>query len=100
VRRYAAEQAYTMLLTLEPSDGGEEDLEAAMELMGDTAWDGPIDAARAARAQLFACLGLPEPAPPTAAQAADAAHQARPDAGAADMNASYQALLTHTMRGL
>ncbi|KAL4858426.1 Tubulin-folding cofactor D [Chlorella vulgaris] len=32
VRRYAAEQVYTMLLTFEPADDGSQDVEAAMEL--------------------------------------------------------------------
>ena len=123
MRRYAAEQLYTALLTLEPADaedgaggGGEgasaEDVEAALELVEATAWDGPLPAVRAARAQVFSLLRLPEPVPvggqaggggggdgSSASGKQQAAAEAR-QGSAADENASYAALLTHTARGM
>lgn len=106
VRRYAAEQLYTMLLTFEPAEDGSQDVEAAMELVEGTAWDGPLAAVRPARAQVFRLLSLPEPAPVAAAEGAAAGQQG--DGGqqqngappVQDDNASYSALLTHTLRGM
>lgn len=110
VRRYAAEQLYTMLLTFEPAADCSQDVEAAMELISATAWDGPLAAVRPARAQVFRLFGLPEPvALPAAAAAAEGSgrgggqQNGGPAAAAAagvDENASYQALLTHNLRGL
>lgn len=119
MRRYAAEQLYTALLTLEPAEeGGEggdaasgEDVEAALELVETTAWDGPLPAVRAARAQVFRLLRLPEPVPvggqaggAGGAGGAEAAQQqgaaARQGPATVDENASYAALLTHTARGM
>ncbi len=86
-----------MLLTFEPADDGSQDVEAAMELVSATAWDGPMDSVREARAQVFACLGLA--APVVAAQPAPA-QQGNGVAPSADENASYAALLSHTLRGM
>ena len=81
-----------------------------MELISATAWDGPLAAVRPARAQVFRLFGLPEPvALPAAAAAAEGSgrgggqQNGGPAAAAAagvDENASYQALLTHNLRGL
>lgn len=62
VRRAAAEQLYVRLLTLDvyPAFSG-CDLEAAMELLGETVWDGPLAAAQAARIALHPLLGLHPP---------------------------------------
>jgi hypothetical protein len=86
-----------MLLTFEPADDGSQDVEAAMELVSATAWDGPMDCVREARAQVFACLGLA--APVVTAQPAPA-QQGNGVAPSADENASYAALLSHTLRGM
>ncbi|KAL4443777.1 hypothetical protein ABPG75_011514 [Micractinium tetrahymenae] len=112
VRRYAAEQAYTMLLTLEPAEDGSQDVDAAAELVLATPWDGPLASARPARAEVFRLLGLPEPVAVgpagSAAGSAGGSEQqeaatglaAAQAAGTADENASYQALLTHALRGM
>ena len=101
MRRYAAEQLYTLLLALEPDEGGTQDAEGAMALVEATAWDGPLAAARDARAQAFRLLGLPEPVAVGGGAAAAAAEQrAAAQQQAVDENASYAALLTHAMRGL
>jgi hypothetical protein len=99
VRRYAAEQIYTMLLVLAPAEDGSQDVDAAMELLSSTAWDGPLDAVRKARSQVFSCFGLAEPVtvtarPPSAGGLVDT------QIASADENASYAALLTHTQRGM
>lgn len=93
-----------MLLTFEPAEDGSQDVEAAMELVEGTAWDGPLAAVRPARAQVFRLLSLPEPVP-VAAEGAATAQQG--DGGqqngappVQDDNASYSALLTHTLRGM
>lgn len=106
VRRYAAEQAYTLLLTWEPADDGSQDADAAAELVLATPWDGPLAAVRPARAQVFSLMGLPEPVPGAPGGGAGGRGQHEAAAGAAaqaaggDENASYQALLTHVQRGL
>lgn len=106
VRRYAAEQLYTMLLTFEPAEDGSQDVEAVLELVEGTAWDGPLAAVRSARAQVFSLLVLPELVPAAAAEGAAAeqqgnsAHQGNGAAPVRDENASYSALLTHTARGM
>lgn len=93
-----------MLLTFEPAEDGSQDVEAAMELVSATAWDGPLEGVRQARAQVFSCFGLPEPvavvARPQSAQPAADAGASKPGGAAVDENASYQALLTHTLRGM
>lgn len=99
VRRYAAEQIYTMLLVFTPAEDGSQDVDAAAELVSNTAWDGPLESVRQARSQVFACFGMPEPVtvsarPPSGGAPADAGPHA------SDENASYAALLNHTLRGL
>jgi hypothetical protein len=79
-----------------------------MELISATAWDGPLAAVRPARAQAFRLFGLPEPValPPAAAAAEGGGGGSRRQNGGpavaagVDENASYQALLTHNLRGL
>lgn len=105
VRRYAAEQVYTLLLTFEPAADGSQDVEAAMEVVESTPWDGPLAALRPARAQLLRLLALPEPVAAGAAASASAdaeapAQQASGGTPAADENASYSALLLHAQRGM
>lgn len=106
VRRYAAEQVYTLLLAWEPADDGSQDVDAAAELVLATPWDGPLAAVRPARAQVFRLMGLPEPVPAAPGGGAGGSEQqeaggaAAAQAAAADENASYQALLTHTQRGM
>lgn len=96
-----------MLLTFEPAENGSQDVEAALELVEGTAWDGPLAAVRPARAQVFRLLALPEPVPVaagegagTAQQDASEAQQNGTPAAAQDENASYASLLTHAARGM
>jgi len=113
-----------MLLTLEPSEDGAQDVDAAAELVSATAWDGPLPAVRPARARVFQLMGLPEPValPAAAGQAAGRTGSSSQQEGSAsggasgggggaeaaggasaasaDENASYQALLTHALRGM
>lgn len=130
VRRYAAEQLYTALLTLDPEEWGPispgpmlpdgsttaiadtpdaaaadtdasagPDVEAALELLSETAWDGPLDAVRAPRSRLYRCFGLPEPRLlPKQGSAAGGGGPVGPGGG--DENASYQALIDRAMRGM
>lgn len=94
-----------MLLTFEPAEDGSQDVEGAMALVEATAWDGPLAAVRPARAQVFRLLSLPEPTPvgqvgggPEGAAAA--AETAAAAGRRQDELASYQALLTHEVRGI
>lgn len=120
VRRYTAEAVYTLLLTLEFEEeawaAGEEagdaaaagageppDTDAAMELLLETAWDGPLEAARTARARVFELLRLPSPVAFARAGGGvgEVVAAARPTATpGADENASYAALIERVARGL
>ncbi|KAG7672803.1 hypothetical protein Ndes2437B_g02789 [Nannochloris sp. 'desiccata'] len=78
VRRYTAEQLYTTLLAWDIDETEEEkedndaqdgvvvDVDAAMELLSDTAWDGSAEIVRPARIALYKCLGM-EPSAPSSA---------------------------------
>lgn len=109
VRRYAAEQLYTMLLAWEgPEEEGVDvdvdvavDVDAAMELLSETAWDGAAEVVRPARLAVCASLGVVaaaggggEAAGGGGAAAAAVAQAAR------DENASYGALISREQRGL
>jgi hypothetical protein len=60
VRKAAAEQLYIRLLTLDEHPAlGRCDLEAAMQLLCDSVWDGQLPDARAAREALRSQLGVP-----------------------------------------
>ena len=66
VRKHIAEQFYLRLLSLEDEDacGGydEDELEAAMEVVADTKWDGPSqEDIRAARLQVYPCFRIEPP---------------------------------------
>jgi hypothetical protein len=76
VRRYTAEQLYTTLLAWDVDEEVEEeenqedlggsgglDVDAALELLSETAWDGSADIVRPARIELYKCLGMDPPAP-------------------------------------
>ena len=94
-----------MLLAFEPApspDGVDMDVEAASDLLSQTAWDGALPAVREARARVFAALGLPEPTMVGGAAAGEGASAAGGGGGAvaADENASYGALLAHAARGM
>lgn len=101
---------YTALLTFDPEEWGNDqyssapaatpDVEAALELLSGTAWDGAIDTVRPARAQLYQCFGLPEPKlVKRAATAAAAGEGAVYPLQHTDENVSYQALIDRAMRG-
>ena len=94
VRKHIAEQFYLRLLSLEDEDacGGydEDELEAAMEVVADTKWDGPSqEDIRAARLQVYPCFRI-EP-PQLKSKAAGGAAKAA--AGAQDENESYRSLV-------
>lgn len=112
VRRYAAEQLYTTLLAwedeeegsfeedkeegdLEAEQPGSIDIDAAMELLSETAWDGAAAVVRLARLQLYACLGIAAPVQ----VAGEGPNDAR-NSSAGVQNSSYAALLQHVERGL
>jgi hypothetical protein len=94
-RHSAAEQLYTALLAWEPlEDGGEEeepDAEAAMALLGETAWDGPATAVRPAR--LAVCAALRVPAELAAAPGGEARSKHHAPA-------AYRSLVEAAARGL
>eukprot|EP00887_Chlorella_sp_A99_P001994 scaffold18.g1994.t1 len=106
VRRCAAEQVYTLLLTLDMGEGQEQPstphphLDAAMELLLEVAWDGPLEAVKVARARVFSYLQLPPPAPPAAVASSGgiATQQMAPAAPA--QSESYAALLDRAARNL
>ena len=58
VRKHTAEQLYLQLLGEDDEDGT---LAPVLDTLSGTAWDGDLPAARAARATLFAPLGLQPP---------------------------------------
>jgi hypothetical protein len=117
VRRNAAEQLYTTLLTVEADEGGGaegvngnaplsvEAIEEAGEVLSATAWDGPGEVVRPMRSRLYALFGLPEPVRregggvAAAASRRQAALAAAQTAAAADENASYSALVERSARG-
>ncbi len=122
VRRYTAEQLYTTLLAwdigeieeesidhqVDDDGGGLINIEAALELLSETAWDGSADVVRPARIELYKCLGMEPPAPTslTNRNAADT----NGDCGGGgvvngslvreDENASYATLIHNLERGL
>lgn len=63
MRKHAAEQLYMALLAADPSEppfndeSQAADLEAASAILADTAWDGPLAAAKEASRQLHGSLG-------------------------------------------
>ncbi|GIL68790.1 hypothetical protein Vafri_22026 [Volvox africanus] len=103
VRRNAAEQLYLQLLALGTSDPApatlgtplEQVAEAACDLLLSSPWDGELEAAKAARDELAALVGVtvPKMKAPAAATGRMAA------AAVQDENASYQALLDDFARG-
>ena len=58
VRRYAAEQLYTMLLMAEEAVAEGADVDAALEALSGGAWDGPLEAVRPLQAHVRESLGL------------------------------------------
>ncbi|KAG2446099.1 hypothetical protein HXX76_000699 [Chlamydomonas incerta] len=112
VRRHAAEQLYMQLLAMDtasaldsaaapatssaatpPPPPLESVSDAACELLLATAWDGDMEAAKAARDALAALVGVAVPKMKAPAASAKAAAASR------DENASYQALLDDFARG-
>jgi hypothetical protein len=111
VRRYAAEQLYTSLLTFDADDwatsaGGASaasvtpDVDAAQELLSTVAWDGPLEAVRTARSQLYQCFGLPEPRLIRKAAGAGAGGQQGGQQCPGGEDVSYQSLIDRAMRGM
>ena len=114
MRRSTAEQVYTLLLTLdvmeekvEAEDKGEEaekpgggDVEGAMEMLLETAWDGPLPAAKAARGRVFGLLRLPPPMPAAGSAPATGAPSLAAPRTATEDNESYAALIDRAARGL
>uniref|UniRef100_A0A061RN78 Tubulin-specific chaperone D n=1 Tax=Tetraselmis sp. GSL018 TaxID=582737 RepID=A0A061RN78_9CHLO len=104
VRKYAAEQIYLKLLAFEAEDESLQipalQLQRALELVAETAWDGPLDHVRHARSPLFGLLGLAEPKK-LAGKAADAASRAAAvGTFGTDDSESYSTLLADAARGL
>ncbi len=110
VRRYAAEQLYTSLLTFDPDEWGTcaadpdsiPDADAALDLLSSTAWDGPLENVRPARSQLFKCFRLPEPrllkpGGPTAGQGGPGGDA---EQGRQGEDVSYQSLIDRAVRGM
>lgn len=120
VRRYAAEQLYTSLLSmnldeLEEFEGkygmnnestpkaatspqlSSENIESAMEILMATAWDGPAAIVRPARLQLYECLGLP---PPPNSKNAAVDDLRTKNSASADENSSYRTLIHNLEKGL
>ena len=66
MRKHAAEQLYVALLAADPSEPPFTsetltetlDLDESLEILSNTAWDGPIAAVRKASAQLRVTLGF------------------------------------------
>lgn len=84
-------------MTLEGEMEGvtEEAMEEVLGVLAGTPWDGALQSAREARAQMYPLLGLQPPKQTQGAAARDAK-----EARAADENASYAALLADAERGL
>ncbi len=107
VRRHAAEQLYVQLLAVEAQDGMDGDgaagdalrlernAEAVCDLLLVTAWDGDLEAAKAARDEIAALVGVAVPKMKAPAAGAGG----RGGAAGRDENASYQALLDDFARG-
>lgn len=129
VRRYTAEQLYTTLLAWDVDENEEEeeknvaqggddagaaggvDVDAALELLSDTAWDGSADKVRPARIAMYTCLGMEAPRPSSASSlgrnnniaAVDGGYGAAVINGTSvreDENASYATLIHNIERGL
>lgn len=123
VRRYTAEQLYTTLLAWDVEENEEEndaqrsddgagggvvDVDAALELLSETAWDGSADIVRPARIAMYTCLGMRPPAPSSASSLGRNSTAAlNGDSGAEgsiklreDENASYATLIHNLERGL
>lgn len=108
VRRHAAEQLYVQLLAVEAQDGTdgtdgadgdalrlERNAEAVCDMLLVTAWDGDLDAAKAARDEIAALVGVAVPK----MKAPAAGTGGHGGAAGRDENASYQALLDDFARG-
>ncbi|KAK9814241.1 hypothetical protein WJX72_002759 [[Myrmecia] bisecta] len=98
VRKYTAEQLYVRVLSLE-GDPSIDDAQAdsLLDLLTETAWDGPLEVIRAARASLYAPLGLTQAAVPVRQPKAIGGADVR--VARADENASYQSLIDNVERG-
>ncbi|KAJ9523802.1 hypothetical protein QJQ45_020006 [Haematococcus lacustris] len=101
VRRFAAEQLYLALLTLEPGETGgpgtgipEAAAESAQELVLETTWDGTMEEAKSARDSLAQLLQVPLPVMKAPAATGVIKQKVR------DENESYQALLDDFARGV
>ena len=97
MRKQAAEQLYVRLMTAE--DTGpytEESIDAAADVLVETAWDGSLDVVKAARIQLLQIFELDVSEPKTAPDQMQksAASSSKRD----DENASYQALINDGSR--
>uniref|UniRef100_A0A7I4D1R8 Tubulin-specific chaperone D n=1 Tax=Physcomitrium patens TaxID=3218 RepID=A0A7I4D1R8_PHYPA len=62
VRKVCAEQVYLLLIQRGDEILGADDVEIALELIGETSWDGRIEEIREKRAQLFDLFNLERPA--------------------------------------
>lgn len=116
VRRYMAEQLYIQMLSIqaEPEFEGPaaeaadaekgfaalppEDLEAALDVLLISAWDGPIEQVRAAREELAAHLHLEIKTRRIAKASEDMSAWAVPKQNTAEVE-SYQSLLDDAARG-
>ena len=96
VRKQAAEQLYVRLLTIEDSGAYDEDmLEPAYDVLTEVAWDGPVEAVKAARAQLMSIFKLQQS---QSDSAVELVKHAVSIIKKMDDNASYQALINDGSR--
>ena len=91
VRKHAAEQLYLQLLGEDDANGA---LDPVLDTLSGAAWDGDLAAARAARATLFAPLGLQPPQPAGQKQARGLSPAPGPAGGL-----TYASLITSAARG-
>lgn len=91
VRKVCAEQVYLILIQRGDQIVGEESVEIGLELLGETAWDGPIEGIRGKREKLFDLFQLQKPASVT--NSAPLTDVRKLKQVSRDENQSYAALL-------
>lgn len=104
VRVYTAEQLYTTLLSVSPEDISGVD--EALALLGEVAWDGPMEVVRPVLSRVMETLGVSSCCSPNNAGSPDRSGMLRMSAEeeaqavVEDSNARYGALLKHVERGM